>query len=307
MDTMGSRWYRDERDLRRMLELVTASTRRDGLARGHLHAGDVVWGLFPNLTIDPTTRVRLFEDATGRLRGFAWLYPPREFMVQVDTTLPGAAGVLAAMIAWVGSHLAPAEPIPAQVASTDAPLAAALRDAGYRPSGDVKYQLNHQALGDDLPAPELPLGAEVRPVRVDDPAELEARVALHREVWASTKFTAPGYERLRAQPVYRPDLDLVAVTPEGALAAYCIVWWDPVTRAGLFEPVGAAVAHRRRGYAKALLRDALRRLRALGATDAIVVSETAPESEPARRLYASVGFEVVTRFEHWERAAADQA
>jgi ribosomal protein S18 acetylase RimI-like enzyme len=94
----------------------------------------------------------------------------------------------------------------------------------------------------------------------------------------------------------------VAVTPAGELAAYCIVWWDPETRVGEFEPVGAAVAHRRQGYATALLREGLRRLRGLGATDAIVVSATGPEGEAARRLYASLGFGKVARFERWEKA-----
>jgi ribosomal protein S18 acetylase RimI-like enzyme len=162
-----------------------------------------------------------------------------------------------------------------------------------------------QALDGALPEPALPPGATVRPVDVGDPAELAARAELHREVWEPSKFTADGYARLRERPVYRPDLDLVAVTPAGALAAYTIVWWDPETRTGLFEPVGAAVAHRRQGYAKALLLDALRRLRELGARHAIVLSSSTEETfEPSRRLYASAGFAVANRCERWERDPA---
>jgi mycothiol synthase len=306
MDDVSSRWYCDDHDLERMLALVTASAMHDGLAAGHLHVGDVVWGLFPNETVDPTARIRLFEDDAGALRGFVWLYPPREFGVHADTTMPGVPELLDAMIAWAEGHLettgdgGEVVPVTPELASTNAPLSEAFEARGYRPVERAVFQLNHQPLGDDLPAPELPPGAEVRPVRLDDPSELEARVALHREVWEPSKFSSPGYARLREKPAYRPDLDLVAVTPEGELAAYCIVWWDPDARTGLFEPVGTAVAHRRRGYARAMMFDALRRLRALGATDALVISVT-PESEPARLLYESVGFESVARFERWER------
>lgn len=305
MTDLASRWYRDDGDLERMLRLVSASAIADGPACGHLHRGDVVWGLFQNPTIDPTDRIVLFEGSDGALRGFVWLHPPHGFDIHVDTTLPDLSRTAAAMIAWAEGHLgtsANAGPFTTEeLASTNAVLREAFAASGYRPTGQADFQLNHQRLGDALPVPELPAGGEVRAVRLDDPSEVAARVALHREVWESTKFTEPGYARLRERPVYRPDLDLVAVTPAGELAAYCIVWWDPETRVGEFEPVGAAVAHRRKGYGKALLREGLRRLRALGATDAVVVSSTGPDWEASRRLYASVGFERVVLFERWER------
>jgi ribosomal protein S18 acetylase RimI-like enzyme len=303
MAKLTSRWYRDERDRDRILRLVAAAARHSGPDAGLYHPGDVVWGLFQNCTIDPATRVRLFEDGRGALRGFAWLHGGRDFSIHQDTARPLAARDLVAMIRWVEEHLGPGEPFRTELAPRDE-LRHGLIAAGYRPTGEATFQLNAQGLDRPIPEPALPAGAAVRPVRFDDPAEVAARVALHREVWEPSKFTAEGYERLRAQPVYRPDLDLVAVTPEGELAAYCIVWWDPVSRSGLFEPVGAAVAHRRRGYATALLRDALRRLHALGAGQAMVVSATGEEKwEPSRRLYASAGFATLFPFEQWERAS----
>lgn len=306
MSDLTSRWYRDDDDLERMLRLVSASANADGPAGGHLHRGDVVWGLFQNPTIDPTDRIVLFEGSDGALRGFVWLHPPRGFDVHVDSTHPDVSRTAQAMIAWAEAHLATAADdagpfTTEELASTNAVLREAFAASGYRPTGQADLQLNHQTLGDDPPASDLPEGVEVRAVRLDDPGEVAARVALHQEVWASTKFTEPGYARLRERPVYRPDLDLVVVTPAGELAAYCIVWWDPETRVGEFEPVGAAPAHRRKGYGRALLREGLRRLRTLGATDAVVVSSTGPEWEPSRRLYASVGFERIVLFERWER------
>jgi mycothiol synthase len=304
MTDLANRWYRDDDDLERMLRLVSALAIADGPAVAHLHRGDVIWGLFQNPTIEPTDRIVLFEGGDGVLRGFLWLHPPRRFDVLVDPTMPDTPTTVATMIAWAEGHLGAsgdAGPFTTELASTNARLREVFAACGYRSTGQAAYQLNHQPLGDDIPAPELPAGGEVRPVRPDDPADIAARVALHREVWAPSKFTEPGYARLRGMPVYRPDLDLVAVTPAGELAAYCIVWWDPEARVGELEPVGAAIAHRRQGYGKALVRDALRRLRDLGATDAIVVSSTGPEWEASRRLYESVGFARVARFERWER------
>lgn len=295
MSRLRSRWYRDERDLDLMLKLVTASAMQHGPASGCLHRGDVVWGLFPNLTIDPTERIRLFEDDRGELLGFIWLYPPSDFGIHINRAIPVSAEDVAEMATWAERHLKEG-PFHTELESDD--VRPGLERAGYQPTGEASFQLNTRLL-DDIPSPVLPAGAVVRPVRFDDRADVESRVALHREVWEPSKFSFEGYERLRQMPVYRPELDLVAVTPEGDLAAYCIVWLDEETRTGLFEPVGASVRFRRQGYGKALLFDAMRRLRDVGAVRANVVSETDAESEPARRLYASTGFETVVRFERW--------
>lgn len=303
MNQRHSRFYRDERDLERMLALVTASAQRDGYDAGHLHRGDVVWGLFQNLTIDPATAIRLFEDGAGRLQGFVWLHPPDAFLLQLDPAVAGHDTV-GEMVAWTERHLAdtPAR-WSTEIASTDRRLRSAFEALGYRPTGSADFQLNVQDLIAPLPEAALPPGAVVRPVDGDDAAAIAARVALHREVWNSSRFTADGYRRLRERPVYRPDLDLVAATPDGDLAAYAIVWWDEATRTGEFEPVGTAVRHRRRGYGKALLRDALRRLHVIGAEHAVVISATSEETAPSRALYESTGFRPVLAFDNWERPA----
>jgi ribosomal protein S18 acetylase RimI-like enzyme len=301
MSNLTSRWYRDEE---RMLRLVTACALRDGVAYGHLHAGDVVWGLCQNPTIVPAERVRLFEDGHGELCGFTWIHPPHHIMLQLDSAMPGYAGLVAAMLRWAEGHLGEGDPITTEVSSLDTRLQEALRGAGYRPTGAGDYRLNVHKVTGAIPALSLPEGATVRPVRLDDPDEVSARVELHREVWEPSKFTHEGYERLRTKPVYRPDLDLVAVTPAGELAAYGIVWWDPETRTAEFEPVGTSPRFRRQGYGRALLLGALGRLRALGAEWAIVVSETGDDSKPARGLYEAVGFAPVLTFDTWERDPA---
>ena len=106
------------------------------------------------------------------------------------------------------------------------------------------------------------------------------------------------YGNIQRGPLYRRDLDLMAVAPDGALASFCTVWLDDVNRTGVFEPVGTAPEYQRRGLARATMTEGLRRLVRLGATLAFVGSY----SEPAHALYASVGFAEYDRAEPWVKA-----
>jgi ribosomal protein S18 acetylase RimI-like enzyme len=103
------------------------------------------------------------------------------------------------------------------------------------------------------------------------------------------------YHNIQRAPLYRRDLDIVAVAADGEFASFCTVWFDDVTRSGVFEPVGTAPAHQRRGLGKAVMCEGLRRLQRLGATMAYVGSYT----PPAHALYASVGFRDYDLFELW--------
>jgi predicted N-acetyltransferase YhbS len=84
--------------------------------------------------------------------------------------------------------------------------------------------------------------------------------------------------------LYRRDLDLVAVAPDGAIASFCTIWFDDVTRSAYFEPVATVPAHQRRGLGRAVMTEGLRRLQRMGATLALVGGYS-PE---ANGLYRSV-------------------
>lgn len=85
----------------------------------------------------------------------------------------------------------------------------------------------------------------------------------------------PGwYRNIQTAPLYRRDLDLVAIAPDGSIAAFCTIWFDDVTRSAYFEPVATVPAHQQRGLGKALLAEGLRRLQRIGATRAFVGGHT---------------------------------
>ena len=106
--------------------------------------------------------------------------------------------------------------------------------------------------------------------------------------------SGPQYAGLMQMPGYECDLDVVAVAPDGAIAAYVNCWCDPVNGMGDFGPVGARPAYRRQGLTRAVLCEGMRRLQAAG-MDRVGVS-TGISNDAARRLYESVGFRVVNRY-----------
>lgn len=121
---------------------------------------------------------------------------------------------------------------------------------------------------------------------------------MHRDVWHPSKVTLPAYERLRSLPEYRPELDVVVVALDGALAAYALCWLDPTNHTGEFEPVGTHPQFRRQGLGKVVMQEGLRRLRHHGATTAYVTA--IGTNQAARRLYESVGFTMYT-IEHFHK------
>jgi mycothiol synthase len=147
----------------------------------------------------------------------------------------------------------------------------------------------------------VPEGYAVRSLGGSD--EIPARTHLSWLAFPSgdaTDSLDPGWyaEQIQRAPLYRRDLDLVAVAPDGSLAGFATGWFDDVDRSVSFEPVGVAPDHRRRGVGRALMAEGLRRAQRLGATRAHVAS-FAP---PAHALYESVGFTQYLLAERWEKS-----
>lgn len=106
------------------------------------------------------------------------------------------------------------------------------------------------------------------------------------------------YHDVQRCPLYRRDLDLVAVAGDGELAAFCTIWYDDVTRTGYFEPVGTSPDHQRKGLGKAIMCEGLRRIKHMGAVYATV----AGYSEAAIALYGSIMSPEDVLFERWYKS-----
>jgi ribosomal protein S18 acetylase RimI-like enzyme len=144
----------------------------------------------------------------------------------------------------------------------------------------------------EAPIPDAPLapGYSIRPL--GDGLELLERcyasgLGFHKGdigIAVNNRRDPTWYRNIQTAPLYRRDLDLVAIAPDGAIAAFCTIWFDDVTRSGYFEPVATVPDHQRRGLGRALLTEGLRRLKRMGATRALV----AGYGVAANGLYQSV-------------------
>ncbi|HZS90004.1 MAG TPA: GNAT family N-acetyltransferase [Chloroflexota bacterium] len=261
---------------------------------GLWHVGDVWWGLYQNTVFRPQEHIRLWWDADGRPLGFVWFYPPDEFSWQLLPGTPDRKLLEDEMFEWAEQHARdvarheglPNPTVTSSALDVDPDGSGCLLRRGFRRAERRFIHLYRDLAAAPLPA-DADAGVVVRPIA--GPHEYEARVNLHRDVWQPSKVTIEAYERLQTAAGYEADLDLVAVTPEGTLASYCICWLDRITRVGLFEPVGTRYSCRRKGYGRAVMLEGLRRLRDRGMARARVLS--AADNEAAIALYRSAGFQ----------------
>lgn len=103
------------------------------------------------------------------------------------------------------------------------------------------------------------------------------------------------YRNIQNAPLYRRDLDIIAIAPDGTIASFFTVWFDDATRIGIFEPVSTVPAHQRRGLGKAVMSEGIRRPKKMGGPKAFVGSY----SVEAGTLYASMGFTAYELNEPW--------
>jgi GNAT superfamily N-acetyltransferase len=173
-------------------------------------------------------------------------------------------------------------------------------ERGYVRSKFSAEHMRSRFMTASLPAFVPPAGYTVRALGDED--ELPARS------WLSWKAFHPDepdedykgwewYKNLQRVPLYRRDLDIVAVAPGGELTAFCTVWFDDVTRTAVFEPVGTHPDHQKRGLGKAVMAEGLCRAERLGATLATVSSY----GKAAHALYESMGFTQFDLLEPWIR------
>lgn len=291
---LTSRPYGGEADLARMLEFLSSvtSTAPPGT---YWHPGDAIWGIYQNTVFDPRREVRLWEVG-DELLGFAWLEEPDGVVMQVHPRLRGSGMLEREMLDWAAHQTRAVygeragDELWTRVPEDDPQLSAFLAGLGFVRDPDHALKMFRE-VDDSLPRPTPLDGWTVREVGGDD--EWEQRVETHREVWHPSRVTLEAYSQLRKAPGYNPSLDLVAVAPDGTFGSYCICWFDPGSRTGLFEPVGTRPALRGKGLGKTVMLEGLHRLRELGARSAAVTA--IHDNESAAGLYESVGFRTVNR------------
>ncbi|MBN1658318.1 MAG: GNAT family N-acetyltransferase [Anaerolineae bacterium] len=266
------------------------------------HVADLPWRL-SSWALDDAGNVGLWLDGHGHL--LAWAVMQKPFWT-IDYALKPAADMKLHrdVLAWADSRardlLDAGQGLPAWFIHLFAHHTARrrnLEEAGFADQADrgedswSKVLMGRPA-SDPWPDSPVPPGYTIRPLAGE--SEVEAYVALHRAAFGTTNMTPEWRARTLRHPEYVPDLDLVAVAPDGSLAAFCVAWLDRMSHrevSGQIEPLGVHDEHRRLGLGRAILREALRRLHQHGARTVYV--ETDNYRDGALATYESAGFCVV--------------
>ena len=105
------------------------------------------------------------------------------------------------------------------------------------------------------------------------------------------------YRGIQLAPLYRRDLDIIAVAADGSVASFCTMWFDDVSRTAYIEPVATVPSHRQKGLGKATILYGLHRLQRMGCKVAFVGGY----SPAANALYFSVMGSEHDISEPWEK------
>ena len=155
-----------------------------------------------------------------------------------------------------------------------------------------------------IPNPILPAGFIIRSVKGEE--EAEALAELHRLAFGTDHVTTEERITWMRVPEYDPSLDLVAIAPDGAFAAYCMCSIsneeNQVTGAleGQTDPVAAHPRYQRLGLAKSLLLTGLRLLKERGMKTAIL--GTSGDNIAMQKTARSVGFYITHKKIWFEKA-----
>lgn len=262
--------------------------------------GAIFYGAVPGMAPDRARHTRMWATGAGRIvaavlsEGGAQIHPHVH---------PDFADLLPEVVAWGEDAVAEAGHAAAKllVWDEDAATRRLAEASGYHltEGWEVVRWVRPGRVG--FPAAEVPNGYAIREVE-DRSEDHEALADLLNAAFGRTfHHGAETATFARLAPCYRRDLDLVAVTPGGGLAAYAAVCWDAANHHAIFEPVCTHPDHRRRGLARAVMLEAMRRARDLGAA---IISVGTGDAAAANALYASLPFTEVHRGRLWEKPFA---
>jgi predicted N-acetyltransferase YhbS len=177
----------------------------------------------------------------------------------------------------------------------DETFQAVVRARGYQRNDEYTLWDSVFDLPRELPGYTLPEGYRLQSMADDNDLDRRRRAFglgfnhPDPEDWPSLLAN----QELQKAPDYRRELDLYVVAPDGEFASFCIAWWDERNRIAMLEPVGTVPQHRRKGLARAVVLEAIRRVAALGTERVFVGSDQV--------FYLSIGFELAYSGHHWRK------
>ena len=165
-----------------------------------------------------------------------------------------------------------------------------------------------RSLNEPIPEPEFP--AEFQLSHLTGEKDAKAWVEMFNESfidhWNHHDLTVETVRQWMNDSSYQPELDLVAIAPNGTFAAFCDcqikVEENPYKRSneGWIDFIGTRRGFRQMGLGKAILLAGLHHLKTAGAEIA-KLSVDADSLTGATKLYKSVGFHPVETWLSWAK------
>ncbi len=317
MPMMTMRRYAGEADLVPLADMLNACTEADGA--GEWTSADDLRRQFNEPGLDPERDMLLVEDGDHALAGFGelWLRPPAR---TIDGRLwfkvhPRARGgdVELRLIDWAEERmreLGREHGVPAVIGSrqrmAESGRIAALEQRGF---AVARYYLRMEhPLDGPVPEARLPEGFTMRPLAGEDevPAWIEAFNQAFADHYDHHDVTVEQRRYWMSYPDYCPEYDLVAVAPDGTIAAvcWCAILEEESRRSGRREGwvhiLGTRPQYRKMGLGRAMLLAGLRVLQDAGAVKAgLHVDGDSPTG--AGRLYERAGFRTAQTLVHYRK------
>jgi mycothiol synthase len=247
----------------------------------------------------------LWNDPLGQLVGFAILDGDQDSASLIFEFNPGRRGASLEMkiFNWAEAYLrnstsSISDPfsLEASASSDNLERIAHLEKYGFDRQAGGAFHLE-RSLADPIPPPQLPAGFVIRPIRGE--VEAEDWIRLHRIALGTESLTTEYKLAMMRTPYYNPEMDLLAVAPDGSLAAYCVcfinVEENTLTgqRNGYTDPIATHPDFRRQGLARGLMLTGMALLKDHGMDKACLGTD----SQNTAMLHAagSVGFRITRK------------
>jgi ribosomal protein S18 acetylase RimI-like enzyme len=169
------------------------------------------------------------------------------------------------------------------------------QERGYQKDEGWAEEYTEYVLKDEIPEPKLPSGYIIQSMAEVNDLD-KRRKAFGRGFNHEDPIEWPNlfsYQELQKAPDYQPALDLYVIAPDSEFVSFCILWWDEKNRLATLEPVGTVPNYRRKGLARAVVYEAIRRAAALGAERVLVGS--------GQEFYLAIGFEKILTSYIWRK------
>lgn len=311
-DTLTVRSYAGECDLQAIATFLNLCETVDQF--GHYSSVSELRHGFSEPGFDPAQDVRLWTDGTGQLVAYAQTWIPKQseqstsadgfLWFRVHPTVRGRE-LEPAILAWGEvriSEVGRSRHLPARLRSgcrdSQGDRILLLQNCGF--VYERCFLRMERSLIEPIPMPQFP--ADFTLSHSQGRQDIEARLDLYNQAfsdhWNFYPTTIEERTHKETGENYRPELELLAIAPEGSYAAFCFCKIDREDNAqrgcleGWIGVLGTRREFRRRGLGRAMLLAGLQKLRSAGMEVAKLGVDT-ENVNLAQGLYESVGFQRV--------------